>query len=244
MFFNIIYYIELLGTVVFAISGVLVAHEKRLDLFGAAVLGCSTAVGGGIIRDLLLGITPPQMFRNPTYVLLALITSLLSFLFLYIRKRRYIATWRKAENGTPTIDDKTLDELSSNASVENPIPRFEKTYNYLMNAFDGLGLAVFAISGVQTACSSGYRDSFFLCMFIGLMTAVGGGVIRDILASQTPVILRKNIYALAALLCCIIYYVCILPLHLNVITSIVIATAVTVTLRHLSYAFDWNMPTL
>ena len=78
---SIIFIMEMIGTVAFAISGVLAAKEKKMDLFGAVTLGCTTAVGGGMVRDLILGQTPPIMFLQPIYTEVAFVTSILYFVF-------------------------------------------------------------------------------------------------------------------------------------------------------------------
>ena len=83
----IIYVMELVGTVAFAVSGAMTAIQKRMDLFGVNVLGVTTAVGGGLIRDLILGTNPPVMFRNYTYALTAVIASTLLFCFVLLRER-------------------------------------------------------------------------------------------------------------------------------------------------------------
>ena len=75
---------EIIGTIAFAISGAMVAVKKNMDILGIVILGITTAVGGGAIRDIILGNTPPQTFKNPTYPLIAFITSLIVFLFLYV----------------------------------------------------------------------------------------------------------------------------------------------------------------
>lgn len=225
MFLDIFISLQLLGIVASAISGVMVASERHLDLFGALVLGCVTAVGGGIIRDLLLGITPPQMFRDPTFILLALGVSMVTVLILYYHKLKYLSRTGKDH-------------------VNEAEPGLPPVYDFILNTVDSLGLAVFAISGVQTVFNCGYEHSFFLSMFIGLVTAVGGGVLRDILAGKTPVILRKRIYALAALAGCLLYYICFNTAGLGVITASVISIIFMVMIRHLSYIFKWDMPSL
>ncbi|MDD5936220.1 MAG: trimeric intracellular cation channel family protein [Clostridiales bacterium] len=80
---SFVYLIEMIGTIAFAISGAIVAVEKCMDIFGVIVLGVTTAVGGGMIRDVLLGNLPPTMFKNPTYVIVAVITSILVFILMY-----------------------------------------------------------------------------------------------------------------------------------------------------------------
>lgn len=277
MFVDIINILQMLGVTAAAISGVMVASKRHLDLFGALVLGCATAVGGGIIRDILLGITPPQMFRDPSYVLLALCISSAAVAFLYISKRKYLEKYCSGQvSGTASADHSGSDAAVSDrkdsdtaaagrssfdpgASVSGQdIPRkraqfssprvpdaeLPPVYDFILNTADSLGLAAFAISGVQTVSGCGYEHSFFLSMFIGLVTAVGGGVIRDILAGRTPVILRKRIYALAALAGCILYYTLINATGLSIVISSVISMTVMVMIRHLAYIFEWNMPAL
>ena len=85
----ITFIMEMLGTVAFAASGAMVAVDRAMDIFGAIVLGVTTAVGGGAIRDVILGIVPPAMFRNPIYTLVATITSCVVFLILYFKERAF-----------------------------------------------------------------------------------------------------------------------------------------------------------
>ena len=79
--FNLI--MDIVGTIAFAISGVMVASKKKMDLFGINILALCTAVGGGMVRDVLIGVTPPVMFRNPIFVIIALVTANLTILILY-----------------------------------------------------------------------------------------------------------------------------------------------------------------
>ena len=83
----IILIIELIGTIAFAVSGAMVGIKKHMDLFGVNVLGITTAMGGGLIRDLILSIAPPAMFRNKIYALTAIATSTTVFLIVYIREK-------------------------------------------------------------------------------------------------------------------------------------------------------------
>ena len=83
---TVTYIMEIMGTVAFAASGAMVGIRKRMDIFGVCVLGFVTAVGGGIVRDLVLGITPPNVFQNPSYALVAVITSLVVFATIYVRR--------------------------------------------------------------------------------------------------------------------------------------------------------------
>ena len=140
---------EMIGTVVFSISGGLVGIERGLDYFGIPVLSMTTAVGGGMLRDLILGKTPPSMFLNPIYVVVAIVTSSL-MLFLLHRYGNFV------ENG-----------------------KFV-SFMGLFTFFDALGLGIFTIIGVNTALDSGYHNAF-LAVFVGVMTGVGGGMLRDIM---------------------------------------------------------------
>ncbi|MBR2778578.1 MAG: trimeric intracellular cation channel family protein [Firmicutes bacterium] len=249
MFFDIITVLQIAGIIVAAISGVMVAGERHLDLFGALVLGCVTAIGGGIMRDILLGITPPQMFRTPGYVLLALVVSMITAAILYHNKRMYLRNSRQlaAEAAAAAGSGGAAEDIqggTDTGAAAAPEPDIPPVYDFILNAADSMGLAVFAISGVQTVFKCGYEHSFCLAMFIGLITAVGGGVLRDILAGKTPVILRKRIYALAALAGCLLYYLCFNMAGMGVIISSVISIVFMVIIRSLSYIFKWNMPSL
>lgn len=83
---TITYIMEIMGTIAFAASGAMVGIRKRMDIFGVCVLGFVTAVGGGMVRDLVLGITPPNVFRNPSYALVAVITSVIVFAVIYVKR--------------------------------------------------------------------------------------------------------------------------------------------------------------
>ena len=154
----------MIGTVAFAISGVLAAKEKKMDLFGAVTLGCTTAVGGGMVRDLILGQTPPIMFLQPIYTEVAFVTSILYFVF---EKRTH---------------------RQSGEHVTN-----------LLYIADSVGLGVFVVVGSLAAFRAGYGSSLFLCTFVGVLTGIGGGLLRDMLSAELPIIMRKRVYGLAAI---------------------------------------------
>ncbi|MBQ6266210.1 MAG: TRIC cation channel family protein [Clostridia bacterium] len=203
---------ELIGTVAFAASGVVTALERELDLFGALVLGTAAAVGGGVIRDLILGYLPPAAFRHPVYALVALGTAAVGFAIAYFAGRR------------------TRPHLG--------------VYVQILNLFDSVGLAVFTVAGVRSAAACGFGENAFLSVFVGLLTGVGGGVLRDIMAGQVPSILRKRIYALAAVGGALIYYY-LCDFHLCSERIAVLAGAGAVLLiRLLATVFHWNLPRL
>ena len=159
--------LELLGTVAFAISGAMVAIEKRADLFGVLVLGVITATGGGMLRDVLMGDLPPRLFTNKLYVSIGAVTALLLFFLARRFQRAYL---RHAD---------MVDQVN--------------------NFFDALGLGAFTVTGIQIGLSSGFQGTFFL-VFLGVITGIGGGLIRDVMVMEMPVVLCSRVYAVAAIL--------------------------------------------
>ena len=201
--------IEVIGTIAFASSGAMVAIRKRLDLFGVLVLGATTAVGGGIIRDIILQITPPSSFQDPVYFMLAAITVGVIFLICYLN---------------PYFLDM----------------RFLEGYERLMNILDAIGLGAFTVLGAQKAVAAGYENYRFLAIFLGVVTGVGGGLLRDMMAGITPYILKKHIYACASILGAMayIYGRMLMPDSL----ALVVGAAVVIIVRMLATKYRWNLP--
>ncbi|MBR6026985.1 MAG: trimeric intracellular cation channel family protein [Neisseriaceae bacterium] len=206
---SLIYIAEIIGTIAFASSGALVAIRKNMDLLGVLVLGMTTALGGGLLRDLVLDIHPPRMFENPSYTVVAISTSLILFIYIYFN--RYVL-------------------------YRNFINIYEKVMNFL----DALGLGIFTVVGINTALSVNMGDNRFLLVFVGMMTGVGGGLVRDILAQEMPSILVKQIYATASLIGAIIYVV-LMP-YFPAYILMAVCTAIIVAIRMLSVYFNWNLP--
>ncbi len=201
---------ELAGTFAFAFSGAVVAVQKDLDLFGVLVLGVVTAVGGGYVRDLTLGVTPPALFRSPVYVAVACATSLLVFLLCYF----HALSPEKAERGA---------------------------YSQLLNLMDSIGLGFFTVVGVNAAVSVGYDEhGFFLSVTVGAITGIGGGILRDVLAARMPVVLRKQVYAVASIAGASVYYLILGRVPDNI--ALVAGAGIVVALRLLSIHFEWNLP--
>lgn len=171
---SLIFLMECIGTVAFAVSGALVAIAGGLDLFGVLIVGCITSVGGGIMRDVLMGQFPPGIFFNIPILILAGLTSILVFVFSY-RKRK---------------------------SFED----FKRRLEVINNYFDAVGLAIFTVIGVEKAVAAGFGDKFAFTVCMGLLTGVGGGVLRDVLVDQTPYILKKHVYAVASILGACVYF--------------------------------------
>ena len=197
--------IEYLGVIAFAASGSMKAMKKHMDPFGVLVLGLVEATGGGILRDLLLGITPPSMFRDPTYAMIALATSAVIS----------IAPIRRLLTAKPLLYDKS------------------------MLVFDTIGIGVFTVIGVRTTVAAYPAAGIFPMLFVGTIAATGGGMLRDILARDVPVIFTKHIYALACLLGAA---VCALLWHKDNVLAMLLGAATVVVIRLLAAHFKWNLP--
>lgn len=207
---TIIFIMEIIGTIAFASSGALIAFKKDMDIFGVNVLAIITAVGGGCIRDLIIGRIPPVMFIKPVYAIVAMITCNLLFLLFY---------WKK-------------DLLNH---------EFLTAYEKLMLILDAIGLGIFTVTGVSTGMEMGYEENLFLLLFLGVVTGVGGGVIRDVLATEKPYILVKHVYACASLIGAL---VCILLWPLGNIPALGIGAVIVMAIRILAMIFHWNLPRL
>ena len=149
--------LDLLGTLVFAISGSLVARNREFDIFGALVVAFATALGGGTIRDLLIGITPVSWMIDPKY-LIAVVVGVAMVVFF-----------------------------------TNFLMKLRKT----LFLFDTIGIGIFTLIGIQKALIHGLSPAIALMM--GIVSAVFGGVVRDLLCNEVPLIFRKEIYATACL---------------------------------------------
>ncbi len=204
-----IYILELIGTVAFASSGAMIAIEKKMDIFGVNVLGATTAVGGGIMRDIILGLTPPGAFSHPVYVLVAALTSTILFVIAYAK---------------PTA-------FESRVKTDY--------YDKLMFWCDTAGLGIFTVVGIQAAVRAVGGENVFFFVFIGTLTGVGGGVLRDIMAGETPYILVKHIYACAAIaggIVCVVGRTAFGEAY-----GTILGLAATVLLRFLAAHFRWNL---
>jgi len=155
--------LDYLGTAAFAVTGALRAMSKRLDLMGAVVLAVVTALGGGMMRDALIGHHPPAAFVDQSYLLIAVVLGILTFFW-----GRHI---REQESWLITLD--------------------------------AIGLGVFTLVGASIADAAGL--SAFGILFIAMLTATGGGVLRAMMVAEIPFILNKEIYASASLIGAIAY---------------------------------------
>ncbi len=197
---------ELLGTVAFAISGALIAITKKMDIFGVVILGLITAVGGGVIRDLVLGNTPPETFRNPVYSIVAIAVSIIVF----------IPFFRKA------------------------LLKNQRAFDLILLIMDSLGLAVFTVVGIETAATHLEGFNVYLLLFVGVITGVGGGVMRDTLAGNTPYIFVKHIYATASLFGSGVTIALWKPL--GAVYSMIAGAVIIFALRMCAAHFHWKLP--
>ncbi|MFE0021480.1 trimeric intracellular cation channel family protein [Amycolatopsis sp. NPDC059021] len=191
--------LEFLGLVAFAASGALAAVRARLDVFGVVVVGLTTALGGGIIRDVLLGIHPPTTLRKWLYLAVCAATALIVFAF-----HPQVARLRRA-----------------------------------VLLADAIGLGVFATAGTTIALAGG--ATVYAACLIGMTTGIGGGVARDLLLREIPLVLRKEIYAVAALAGSVLVgvgHALLLPPG----SVTVVAAAVVVAIRMLALWRRWNAP--
>ena len=192
--------IELLGTFAFAISGIRSASSKNFDWFGGYVVGLATAIGGGTIRDVMLGQAPFWMTNSVYMVCTAF--ALLTFVMLKRQFTRLSKTW------------------------------------FL---FDTLGLALFTIAGLQKTLIAGYP--FWVAIIMGCMTGAAGGVLRDVLVNEVPLIFRKDIYALACAGGGMVYWLLLLARIGSPLLQIFPAITVIV-IRVLAVHFNVCLPSL
>ena len=198
--------LQLMGTVSFAVSGAMTAMRKGMDVLGVTVLGLTTAVGGGILRDLLLGRTPPAIFSDPLTVALAAASAILVFI----------------------------------PAVRRQLGKTPRVYELTMRLTDALGLGIFTVIGAQVACEALGHANWFTIAFLGTVTGVGGGVVRDVLSGDLPYIFRKHIYALASLAGALTW-VAIHRLWGDRL-AMLIGASLVVVIRLLAAHFRWSLP--
>lgn len=201
-----IFVLELIGTAAFAVSGAMLAAGKRMDVFGVCIMGLTSACGGGVLRDVLLGRLPPVMFRAPVYAAVAVAASLAVF-----------PAW-----------------------VHRLLASRERLYERVMLWADSVGLGIFTAVGVTAAIREGYGGNIFFTVFLGVITGVGGGVMRDVMAGIRPYIFVKHIYACASLagaaLCALLWK------YLGDVAAPLLCCVCVMTIRLLAARFRWSLP--
>ncbi|MEM7562747.1 MAG: trimeric intracellular cation channel family protein [Pseudomonadota bacterium] len=194
--------IELLdyfGVVVFAISGALAAARVRMDIVGFALLGVVTGIGGGSLRDILLGQLPVFWVEQPQYIVLCVVVSVVTFL---------------------------------------SVPIIASRLRFLLWA-DAVGLAVFAVLGAQAALAA--DAPLIIAALLGVVSATFGGIIRDVICGETPLILLKEIYVTAALAGALVY-VCLIELSVSSGLAIVIGCTTVFAVRGLALIYGFSLP--
>ncbi|TBN06312.1 trimeric intracellular cation channel family protein [Hyunsoonleella flava] len=195
------YTLDILGTIAFAISGVLVAFNKKMDLFGILIIAFVTAVGGGTLRDLLIGNTPVSWMLDMNYTYVILGAAILAIIF-------------------------------------------RSKINYLRTSlflFDTIGIGLYTVVGIEKGLNANLHP--IICIALGTMTASFGGVIRDILCNEIPVIFRKEIYATACILGGFTYFLLNeLPIKTDVV--FMISGLVVIIIRLLAVKFKIALPNI
>lgn len=193
-------FIEILGTLAFAISGIRLASAKRFDWFGAYVVGFTTAIGGGTLRDLMLSLTPFWMLDSTYLVITAFALAIVIVLGRYLIR-----------------------------------------LNNTFFIFDAIGLGLFTVVGIEKTLAAGFP--LWVGIIMGTITGAAGGVLRDILINEEPLIFRKEIYALACVFGGVVFGVC---QHLQLGTNMIeVATALSViVVRIIAVHYGLKLPIL
>lgn len=195
------YLFDIFGTIAFAISGVLIAMNKRMDPFGILIIAFVTAVGGGTLRDILIGETPVSWMKDMNYTYAVLGSAVFAVIF-------------------------------------------KSKINYLRTSlflFDTIGIGLYTVVGVEKGINSELHP--IICVALGTISACFGGVIRDILCNEIPVIFRKEIYATACILGGFSYFALRqLPIDENII--FMTAGAIVIAIRILAVKFKIALPSL
>ncbi|MDF1517388.1 MAG: trimeric intracellular cation channel family protein [Lutibacter sp.] len=197
---TVFYVLDILGTIAFATSGALVAINKKMDPFGVFIISFVTAVGGGTLRDVLIGKQPVIWMNNITYIFLICISFIIAIIFR--KKLRYL--------------QKSL---------------------FL---FDTIGLGIFTITGTEIGINANFHP--IISIALGTITACFGGVIRDILCNEVPVLFRKEIYATACILGSIAF---IVLSHFNVDQTIIYVSTslIVIAIRLVAVKYHLSLPT-
>lgn len=197
-----VYWLDILGTVVFAISGVLLAGKLHMDPFGVLVLGVVTAIGGGTIRDMALDYGPVFWIQDPTDLIAALITCVATIIL--VRQPRRLPKW-------------------------------------ILPVLDAIGLAVFVGIGVNKAVAAGTGPLPAISM--GVLTGVGGGIIRDVLAREIPMILRTEVYATACIIGGCAHAIAYFVFGMDLEQAMVLGMVITLSIRLAAIRWNLKLPT-
>jgi uncharacterized membrane protein YeiH len=196
-----LYIFDITGTAIFAVTALLAVRKKKLDLFGGIVIGVVTALGGGSIRDVLLGAQPVFWVKDTNYIIAAVAFAVLTFFLVQIFKK-----------------------LSS-----------------LWIILDAFGLSVFTAVGVQKGLD--YGTNYVVAVAMGVITGVAGGMIRDLFVGHIPLILRREIYATAAIAGALGYIIAH-TMHLPQMVCAITAILITFLVRILGVVYNVSLPSI
>jgi uncharacterized membrane protein YeiH len=190
--------LDIIGTMAFAMSGALTAMSKKLDPFGVFIIAFVTAVGGGTLRDVMIGRTPVGWMQDVTYVYVIILGFILTIVF---RKK--------------------LDKLRTSLAL-----------------FDTIGLGVFTLIGIQKGID--YQLHPVICIALGTMTACFGGVLRDILCAEIPVVFREEVYATICILGGIVFFL-LKKLNMQEEALYLITSLVIIVIRLMAKRYNWHL---
>ncbi len=199
MAINYINIIEILGTFSFAAAGTFAAMEKKLDPFGVLIISFATAIGGGTVRDVLIGEFPVSWLSNSIGIYVILIATAVAMLF--------------------TRNLKKLDSL--------------------LFYFDAMGLGLFTMIGIQKGIA--HDLSIGICVMLGTITGCFGGILRDVLLNNIPLIFHKEIYALASVFGGLLFFL-LLKLGIDNNLAYSLGISLVFLVRVLAVRFDWSLP--
>lgn len=193
------YTLDIIGTIAFAVSGALTAIEKRFDIFGIAIIAICTAMGGGTLRDVMIGNTPVFWMVDLQYFYIVLLSVFTTFLF-----HKHLNKSRKS-----------------------------------LMLFDTIGLGIFTLIGIQKGLYIGLHP--MVCILLGTITASFGGVIRDVLCGEAPIIFHKEIYATASIIGGGVFFL-LRALELPMDIDYIITIATIISIRLLALKYHWELP--
>lgn len=237
--------LNLIGTFVFAISGALLAVHKRYDIVGMIVLAEITAIGGGVIRDLILGAVPPAAFTDHVTFLIPLgAVAIIFIVYRFIMQRHdgaHDAGQDAGQDAAQDQDQGTQGERYRTRRWATFVRRYRSQARLAVLIFDAAGLAVFCVAGTAKALAYGLGP--IEAIALGTLTGVGGGIMRDVLANDQPVVLRADseLYAVPAMLGSAIIVV---VQHLNLYGSLAagLAAVFVFVLRIVALRYGWRAP--
>ena len=196
---NYLFIIDILGTFAFAVSGAFLAMQKRLDHFGVLVLSFVTAIGGGTLRDMMIGNLPVSWLRNETAILVIIFAAVTTMFF----------------------------------------SRYLKHLTTTLFIFDALGLGLFTLIGIDLAIEKEFSPG--VCIALGTITACFGGVIRDVLLNEVPLVFRKEIYALACIAGGFLYFLLLRSGLANEMANIICILAIFI-IRVIAFRYKISLP--